>query len=354
MSDNLITTYLSYKKKRLTIYGLSLYSNLQYKKYIQECLEKYFNNYIEVIYHNKFETLGENAPITKENIEIEQDGMRLELLSDLSVREIIETNEGYKQKQIIINQAKEIAMTIIEFDQTNITEDNVKNAINTLVKKINEQIPLRQNAENNWYKAWQETKKQIKTLFNKKENFVIKEIKYQEDLSEVDLLPKLKQLNNYKKNLVERVYHAEKITYNKIKLLVIILNQLILKKIITKEKLGEYILYIPEEIWSKKQEIDSIYKLLNDSILKQHVILGIHYNQLINSKTIQEKHKEGYQFACYQDFTHITEIGEKIDSIDASLWFKYLIITGYKSKDLQELEKQEPVNIKAVLFSKEG
>ena len=62
---------------------------------------------------------------------------------------------------------------------------------------------------------------------------------------------------------------------------------------------------------------------------------------------------ENYNKGIYEEDIFNTE-EEKIDSIDASLWFKYLIITGYKSKDLQELEKQEPVNIKAVLFSKEG
>ena len=47
MSANLITKYLTYKKKRLASYGLALYSDLDYRSYILECLQKYINNYIE-------------------------------------------------------------------------------------------------------------------------------------------------------------------------------------------------------------------------------------------------------------------------------------------------------------------
>jgi len=46
MSANLITKYLTYKKKRLASYGLALYSDLDYRSYILECLQKYINNYI--------------------------------------------------------------------------------------------------------------------------------------------------------------------------------------------------------------------------------------------------------------------------------------------------------------------
>ena len=59
MSINLITRYLEYKKKRLVSYALSMYQDNTYLDYEIECLKKYANNYVEVYYHKKFETLDE-------------------------------------------------------------------------------------------------------------------------------------------------------------------------------------------------------------------------------------------------------------------------------------------------------
>lgn len=354
MSENLITKYLTYKKKRLASYGLALYSDLDYRSYILECLQKYINNYIEVIYHQELETLDKIDVVTRDIINIEQEGMRLELLDALATREILETNEGYKKKQEIVNITKEVVQLIISFDQTNVTEQNIKVVIERLTRKKN--IPFRESAKTDWIKAWQETKKQEAKLLEPKENFLIQETPYQEDnsIKEITVLPHLKQLEIYKKSLIERVYQEEKVTYEKIKLSLILLNQKMLKRIIEKKKLGTYIINIPEEIWSNKENIKELFSLLDDKILKEHIVLGISYNTLINSKAYQEKQKKKFQFACLQDFTHINDIPAKIDSIDTPNLFSYLIVTGYKGKDLQELQKQEPVNMKAILFSKEG
>ena len=351
---NLVTKFLEYKKNKLVSYGLALFSETEYHDFLVECLKKYINNYIEVKYHQQFETVSDNSEVTKEVIEEEQTGMRLELLDDLSVKEIIETNEGYIRKQELINVAATIAKTIIRIDTLDLTEENKDEKLNRVLKEANKEFPLRQNAKTLIVKIWREEEGTIKKILTPKESFTLNLISYEDNIKEVKLTPQIKQLNIYKKSLVERVYQEEKVTYEKIKLMIILLNQLVLEKLIKKEEIENYMVIIPDEIWTKKQKMDAIYELLDDKILKEHILLGITYNTLISNKTIQEKRKEKYKFICLQDFTHINDIPTKISNIDTSNLFDYLMVTSYKDKDFKEFENIEVTTMKGILFSKEG
>lgn len=351
---NLVTKYLEYKKNKLISYGLALFSDSEYHDFLIECLKKYINNYIEVKYHQKFETVSDNAEVTKEVIEEEQVGMRLELLDDLSVKEIIETNEGYIRKQELINISALIAKTIIKIDTLDLTEENKEEKLDKVLEDASKEFTLRQNAKTLIVKIWREQEGTIKKILTPKENFTLNLIPYENNIKEVKIIPKIKQLNMYKKSLVERVYQEEKVTYEKIKLMLILLNQLVLEKLIKKEEIGNYIVIIPDEIWTKKQKMEELYELLEDKILKEHILLGITYNTIIASKTIQEKRKEKYKFICLQDFTHINDIPTKINNIDTSNLFDYLMVTSYKDKDFKEFENIEVTTMKGILFSKEG
>ena len=351
---NLVTKYLEYKKNKLISYGLALFSDSEYHDFLIECLKKYINNYIEVKYHQKFETVSDNAEVTKEVIEEEQVGMRLELLDDLSVKEIIETNEGYIRKQELINISALIAKTIIKIDTLDLTEENKEEKLDKVLKEASKEFTLRQNAKTLIVKIWREQGSTIKKILTPKENFTLNLIPYENNIKEVKIIPKIKQLNMYKKSLVARVYQEEKVTYEKIKLMLILLNQLVLEKLIKKEEIGNYIVIIPDEIWTRKQKMEELYELLEDKILKEHILLGITYNTIIASKTIQEKRKEKYKFICLQDFTHINDIPTKINNIDTSNLFDYLMVTSYKDKDFKEFENIEVTTMKGILFSKEG
>ena len=351
---NLITKYLEYKKNTLVSYGLALFSDSEYHNFLVECLKKYINNYIEVKYHQQFETVSDNAKVTREVIEEEQVGMRLELLDDLSVKEIIETNEGYTRKQELINITSSVAKTIIKIDNLDLTKDNKDEKLDKLLKEASKEFPLRQNAKTLIVKIWKEDEGTIKKILAPENNFTLKLISYENKINEVRLTPQIKQLNLYKKSLVERVYQEEKVVYEKIKLMIILLNILILEKLIKKEEIETYMIIIPDEIWTKKAKMQELYELLEDQILKEHILLGITYNTLINNKTILDKRKEKYNFVALQDFTHINDIPTKISNIDASEVCDYLMITAYKGKDFKEFENIEVTTMKGILLSKEG
>ena len=351
--DNLITKYLNYKKSRLVSYALCMYRDKSYQDYEIECLKKYINNYVEVFYHHEFETFEKDIKIDKKVLETEQEGMRLELLDKLSTREILESNASYTIKKGIANTTKEYVKVVIEFDQQKITEENVEEVITKIITKASMKVPILQTAPQTWLKEWKETAKIEKKVLQEKQNFVLNQVPYSENLWEITLLTRVKQINQYKPNLVKRVEQEEKIEIEKITLELILLNQIILGQLIRKETYGNYIIYIPEELWTKKEITEEFFQLLDDKILKNHIFLGITYNVLTNSKRLIDMKNAGYQFVCYQDFTHILDIPTKIATIDTSKLFNYLVVTKYKAKDKLTIEKEEPSIMKQILFSKE-
>lgn len=353
MTTNLITRYLEYKKKHLTSYALSLFIDKEYKDYEIECLKKYINNYVEVFYHQRFETL-ENGIIPDQNaIEIEQEGMRLELLDVLQSREIIETNSSYIRKKEIIEETKEYVKAVISFDQKKVTEENAEKIITNIIIDISKKLPVLQTAITTWIKKYKEEQKIIKKLLEENRSFTLKQVPYRENLWELTLLINIKQLNMYKHSLVKRAEVEQKVEIEKLKVTAMIVNQIILGQIIRKENIGNYIIPIKEEIWQQKMDIEEILDLLDDKILKEHIYLGASYNILNNSKKLQEKKQEGYHFACYQDFTHILDIPVKISTIDTSNLFDYLMVTGCKAKDVSTIEKEEPSVIQQIFFRKD-
>lgn len=354
MNQNLITRYLEYKKKCLISYVLSLFIDQEYQQFEIECLKKYINNYVEVYYHKNFETLGSGVVLDRNAIEIEQEGMRLELLDNLQAKEIIESNISYNRKKEIIEKAKEYTSAVITFDQKKTTTENLEETIINITTALSKRLPVLQNATTTWTKKAREDQKVIAKLLEEKKNFVLNQIPYQEGLWELSLLTRVKQMNMYKKSLVKRVESEKKVEKEKIKIIIMITSQIILGQLVRKETIGNYMIFIPEEVWQEKEIVEELFHLLNDNILKEHVYLGISYNIINQSKRLQAKKKEGYHFVCYQDFTHILDISSKIDSLDTSNLFDYLMVTNYKEKDITNIEKEETSIIKKIFFRKVG
>lgn len=351
---NLISKYLTFRKTRLITYGLLIIDNTKYSSFIKDSFKEYINNYIELIYHKKLETLDKVNKITLDIIQKEQEGKRLEQLDTLASRELLETNEGYLDKKKLINLIAEVMLDLISFDQKDLTEENIENEINDFLTRVSKKVDIKENTHKKLLREWKKTEKTLEKVLQKEKNFNLSMKEYEENIYEVKLTKNMKQLNIYKKNLVTRVEQEEKIAIEKIKLSLMLLNEEILTKVINKEEIGAYIIYIEDELWKKRDYVDCISSLIDDDILKAHIHLGIHYNLYMSSKTIQKLKQLNYQFACYQDFSRINDLGTKLDTLDSSNIFTYLIITGYKEKDYKDLEKQEPTNIKKILFSKEG
>ena len=77
---NLISKYLTFRKTRLITYGLLIIDNPKYSSFIKDSFKEYINNYIELIYHKKLETLDKVNKITLDIIQKEQEGKQAEIM----------------------------------------------------------------------------------------------------------------------------------------------------------------------------------------------------------------------------------------------------------------------------------
>lgn len=357
MTDCIISKYFNYKKNRLITYGKIIFSLVENEKFLTDCYEKYIKNYIEVYYYHIFSTVEtKTSQITKELLKEEQTGIELEQLEELEAYELLDSNEVYEQKRQVVSLAKNICSFLIKLDRLKLLDkDEIANKLETL-KKEEEEIKDLLTAEV-MLKLQQSCKETIKTeqaLLEENSIFSFKETKLTESLVQVNLTYYSKKLaTNYKKTLVERVYQDNIVVEKKT---ILLLNKLVLKllhALIYKEPLGHYIIEVEDSIFDNKVLVEEIFSLLNDKIVKEAITLGISYNQYCASKLITDKRKEKYSFACYQDFTYINDYNAKFANIENAQVFDYIIVTSYKDKEYEWLQKYTPVSVKEVLFSKE-
>lgn len=356
MSDCIITKYLTYKKSRLITYGKIIFSDIENLDFLTSCYEKYITNYIEVYYYHIFSTI-ETSPeiISQEILKEEQTGIQLEELDHLKEFELIDSNEQYQRKKQLIHIAKDICFFLANLDRVPLIDKNeLDNQLLVLKEDENIKELLTEEVVRNLKNEIMNTIKTEQKLVEENSIFSIKEINLTENLTEVKIEYYSKKLQtNYKKSLVERVYHQEEILEKKTILLVKKILLEVLRALISKKEIKHYIIEVEDNIFSNKDTIKEMFSLLDDNLAKENIILGISYDQYSASRFITEKYKEQYHFACYQDFTYINDYNAKFTNIENAQVFDYIVVTGYKDKEYEWLKKYTPAVVKEVLFSKE-
>ena len=115
LSDNLMDCYMNYKASRLKKYGLVIMHS--HDEFLEEVLEKYIWTYINCYYYKIFDTSRvENS--SDDVIKVELEGKRLEMLDELSIYELIDSNEVFELKRDFINDS------LINFVQINHKNDD--------------------------------------------------------------------------------------------------------------------------------------------------------------------------------------------------------------------------------------
>lgn len=357
MADCIISKYFNYKKNRLITYGKIIFTLAENQEFLTDCYEKYIQNYIEVYYYHIFSTVeSQTAQITTELLKEEQTGIELEQLEELEAYELLDSNEVYEQKRRVVSLAKNICSFLIKLDRLKLLDkEEIANKLETLQAE-EDQIKdlLTADVRLNLQQSCKETIKIEQSLLEENSIFNFKETKLTENLVQVNLTYYSKKLTtNYKKSLVERVYQDKSVVEKKT---VLLLNKLVLellRALINKEKPAHYIIEVEDSIFDNKEIVEEIFSLLNDKLVKEYITLGVSYNQYCASKLITDKRKENYSFACYQDFTYINDYNAKFTNIENAQVFDYIVVTGYKDKEYEWLQKYSPVSVKEVLFSKE-
>lgn len=354
MNDNLMDCYMNYKTNRLKKYGLVIMHS--HDEFLGAVLEKYIGTYINSYYYQIFDTVKTNI-CDDEVIKLELDGKRLEMLDDLAIYELIDNNEIYDLKRSYINESLEVALFLIlldreRFDSKEIISERlnqllyycpgIKEKLGTKVTKLEMLLKETYNTLNNFFK--------------KNDNYYVLDYqlyKDRTDLVKVVMLPSITMLqDNYKKSLLERVYREDKIKKEKLDLLIKkFIKQLIVDIYNGKRIYEKYFIELDDYLFDNKKDIDKFLKMLDNPFVKRYLVLGVSHNSYIRSLNMFKKY--GFSIACIQDFSHINDVNNKLNSLDTSNIYDYVIVSFYKSRDFDTFMKYTCINLEGILFNKE-
>lgn len=355
MIDNLMDYYMSYKTSRLKKYGLVIMHS--HDEFLEKTLVRYIKTYINCYYYNIFDTV--NVSFCDDSvIRKELEGTKLEMLDELLIYELIDSNEIYELKQQYINDSYEVVLFLITLDRMRFLNKeiipqqleqllyycpNIKTSLGTRVSRLETLI--------------KETYVTLNKFLDRTDDYYVLDYqlyKDRGDLVKVVMLSNITMLqDNYKRSLLERVYREDKLKKDKFDLLIKkFIKQFIIDSYNDKRIYDKYFIEIDDYLFSNKKDIDTFLGMLDNPFLKRYLVIVVSHNNYISCQSLFRKYK--FSLACIQDFSHINDVNNKLTSLDMSNIYKYVIVSNYKSKDLDDIVKYGCVNLESVLFSKEG
>ena len=180
------------------------------------------------------------------------------------------------------------------------------------------------------------------SLFSDHDNYVFMSLDYQIPLLE----------SNYKRSLVERVYRDKKLLFMKIKVMIQKFILSFLDDYYHGRKIYDrYFLFLPSEIFEKKEDVDVILQMVAQPFLQRYLVLGIP-SAISVTQGLFRKYPH-FSFACCQDLRYISDVSGKLATLDTSGLYDYLVIEGYKPKSLEEIQKYACVVVRDILFRKD-
>ena len=339
---NLISKYMNYKLNRLKNYTTIFFDFNDSISGV--CISKFFETYIMTYYYHYLGTLTDDLVIEYDYsiIKKELDGIELELIHEDKIDESI-VKKCKKCALFFIDIDKEVFSSKLEIS------DFIDNLIlqykyiidkNKLIKFVKEDF----NLNNKFFKD------DNKELFYLNYNH----FKEHDNLYKVSLKYDIKLLTNcYKTVLVNKVYNSDDVFFEK---LIVIINKLsmdILYNRINGKKIDYYFIECWDLVFFKEKNIKTIFSLLDNIVLRRHIIITISNNTYLNNKVIFDKYKDKYKFACIQDFSHINDVENKISVIDKMNVYKYIVVSGYKLKDEDNIFNYEKIYIDDILVGED-
>lgn len=353
--DNLMDYYINYKINYLKRCAITIMDSDD--EYLEYVILRYIDTYINTYYYNIFDTIDNFSDMSLA-IKEELDGRRYELLYDLAPDELIDSNERYARRKGFISSVLPVIFFLVELDRFKFSssEDISRELLilldkNHEVKKIigNNTLLLEKNIRNNFNNM-------NKFLGNDDDNLKLdyQLFKDKDDLVNVVIIPSISLLqDNYKSSLLDRVYRDERLKKQLIDLLCMkFIKQLIVDDYLGRKMYKRYFIQLDDYLFDDKDNIKDILNMLNNSFIMRYVVIGLSNTSYMSCRSLINKYK--YCLACIQDFSHINDINNKLSNIDNSMIYKYIIVSGYKSDDLEDIMNYSSNNLEGILFSKEG
>ena len=319
MSCNLIKEYVDFTEKNLKIYTKKIMG----KFYDEEIFDKYIKEYINIRYYNQEQWIRKdfNNHITHylnniyEKDENKVSKFMLELFKKYYyIDDVLEFDYERELDRYadIINQ--------IRVEKVGMDDKNFKKEFKELLDN-NEQKRL-----------------QFISMFDSSDfSLSIKEINlpniYDVDINERVRIPKI--FSDY---AINKVWNDTLVAENKLQVEYSMLNQLILKNIISGDFTSNYLVSIAPSLFKKEDKLKRLLKIFNNDIGKELISIKVTYTMFLENKDLILNYiKEGYQFAVILDDKYYKDNNKNVTDI-----FKYIIVS---SKDKLTSEFKELRNI---------
>ncbi len=349
--NNLITVFMNYKINRLVEYGVVTYQ--KDSPFIRSIFGSYFQNYVDNYYYGIFNTIDE-VVYNRKNLKLELSGMMEELLYDYQDYEKTMDPEEYEGNRKIIHDLRDIAYELVLIDTLTFKDkDDVENVMNAFFennKMVAERVG---NKKDKLIRLVRETYvMEQKILQYQNTYFTIREknfLKY-DDCVFYELIPNIKSLEVYRKGLIEKVIDNEEFVSERLECLIQTISHMLLINFLEKKETKKIFISLDDSLVSRGSIKEEIYNLLDNPMFQKYVYLAVSYNTYLSQRAA---FTEDFHFACVQDFSHINDVFQKIDSIYNEGFSHYLIVNDYKETDKDYFMNYKNEVMKVLLFEEE-
>ena len=329
--NNVITVFMNYKISRLVEYGVLVFN--QDSSFIRSVLATYFQTYIDNYYYGIFNTVDEER-YNQKNLKLEFSGVMEEMLYEYRVYEKRLSPDTYQENQRIIRSLKDVAHEVLKLDGFRFS--NKDEVIEEITAYIKENTTLSSALENRVDKLARLVKEtyvnENKLLQYEGEFFQFLEKKFidSKDLVWLELTPNIKSLDIYRKGLVDKVNQDERLVLDKMECLIQKVSFMILMNVLNRKDNKKYFIPLHDSLVSRGTIHSRILSLIDNPLFQKYVVLAVSYNTYLNQKNAFAIDNH---FAAIQDFSHINDIYQKVDSIYNEGFSHYLIVSNYRVDD---------------------
>lgn len=333
MDNNFIGSYIKYKIKHLSEYASFFFIDYD-KSLIKTCLNEYFEIYTNTYFYHILATLDKVVDYGYATIEQEFLGIREELLDEYTAYELVVSDNEYRRNREAIIEMVDICLFICQLDSFMFTsKETISEEFNSFIDgypKIKER--LGDNISKLVAKIKENFGLENRIFNDNNPSFVVdisQELKKNE-LYFVKVKHSIKKVeSNYRKSMVARVFSDDRFTIDKVRTIFWRLPRNLIKKFMSGEKLGKYVVVLDDKMF-QRDNID-LFKMIDNPFLKRYLVLGVSFNSYVYHKDFLAD--LGFRVACCQDLSHISEVLDKLNSIDSEKFFDYILINDYKDKD---------------------
>ena len=349
--ENLISVFMNYKVNRLVEYGVLI--DGRDSKFVREVWEHYFRTFIDNYYYQIFHTIDADH-FTEKNLKDELIGAKEEMLDDYREFELQVSNEEYSGNQQIIQELEPLAFDICKIELLKYED---KSSIPEVVTHFIEQHEeLKSRLDTRLSKLITLVRETITTcdkMIHYEDNYyTLSEKKFEnyDNIRYIELIPQIKVLDVYKKGMITKIYQDSKLDAKKMECFLQKVSLYILKKVLAKEEINQLIIRVDSPFVSRGKFDPKMYPLMDNPLFRKYVVIGVPYNTYLSQK---EAFADDFVFACIQDFSHISDIYQKIFNIYQEGVFDYLIVEDCRYREREFFLKYDQNVLKVLVFEEE-